>query len=54
MADLEGTEAEASGEGAVALSMQVRGKKPISDLVAQVSEIDGVIRVGTLDDESLD
>lgn len=54
LADLEGTEAEANGEGAVALSMQVRGRKPIADLVARLSEIDGVIRVGTLDDESLD
>ena len=54
LADLAGTEAEAPGEGAVALTMQVKGKKPISDLVARLSETDGVIRVGTLDDESLD
>ncbi len=34
--------------------MQVKGKRPIADLVARLGEIEGVIRVSTLDDETLD
>ena len=54
LADLEGAETERPRDGAVALSVQVKGRKPIADLVARLSEIDGVIRVGTLEDDSLD
>ena len=54
LADLEGAEAEAPRQGAVALNMQVKGKKPVSDLIVRLSELDGVIRAGTLEDESLD
>ncbi len=54
LADLEGAEAEQHRESGVALTMQVKGRKPIAHLVARLGEIDGVIRVGTLDDETLD
>ena len=53
LADSEGEETEAPRQGAV-LGMQVKGRRPIADLVARLSEIDGVIRVSTLDDETLD
>lgn len=54
LADLEGAEVEASAPGAVTLSMLVKGKKPVSDLIVRLSEIDGVIRVGTSEEDSLD
>lgn len=54
LADLEGTEAELSGTGAVTLGMQVRGKRPVADLVARLSEIGGVFRVGTVEDGDVD
>ncbi len=54
LADLEGAETEALSQGVVALNMQVKGKKPVADLIVRLSEIGGVIRVGTLEDESLD
>ena len=54
LADLEGIDTETSAEGAFALVMQVKGKKPIVELVARLSEIDGVIRIVTIDEESLD
>ena len=54
LADLEGMEAEMPGDGAVSLTMQVKGKKSVTELVARLSEINGVLRVGTLEDDSLD
>ena len=54
LADIEGTEAETRADGAVALIMQIKGKRPIPELVARLSEIEGVIRVATVDEDSLD
>ena len=54
LADFEGMDADAPGDGAVTLSMLVKGKRPVSDLVARLSEIDGVLRVGTLEEDGLD
>ena len=54
LADVEATEAETRAEGAVALVMQIKGKRPIPDLIARLSDIDGVIRVATVDEDSLD
>ena len=54
LADFEGTDVVSRAEGAVALIMQVKGKKPIPELVARLTEIDGVLRVATVDEESLD
>ena len=51
LADLEGTDPGRSEGGAVALAMQLRGRKPIADLVLRLSELDGVIRVGTVEDD---
>ena len=56
LADFEGTEIEtnAAGAGAVALVMQVKGKRPITELIARLTDIDGVKRVATIDEDSLD
>ena len=53
-ADLEGTDAEPPGRGIVALTMQVKGKRPAAHLIAALSEIGGVVRVGSLDDDDLE
>ena len=53
VADLEGVEPEiGSGKGVVSLSMQVKGKRPVSHLIARLSAIDGVVHVGSLADEN--
>ncbi len=52
IADEEGAEAERPIKGAVVLTMRVKGKRPVSNLVARLSEIDGVTRVGSLEDTS--
>jgi putative Mg2+ transporter-C (MgtC) family protein len=50
-ADLEGTDLRAGLEkGVVTLTLQVKGKRPVSHLVAKLSDISGVVRVGTLGD----
>jgi putative Mg2+ transporter-C (MgtC) family protein len=51
-ADLEGTEAASSRKGIVSLSMKVRGKRPISHLIASLSEIDGVVGVANVEEEA--
>ena len=53
-ADLEGVETQPHRGEAIALNMQVKGKKPVSDLIARLSEVAGVLYVGTLEDDSLD
>ena len=51
VADLEGIEAEGrDAKGVVSLSMQVKGKRPVSHLIARLSAIDGVVHVGSLAD----
>ncbi|MDA8250489.1 MAG: MgtC/SapB family protein [Rhodospirillales bacterium] len=53
IADLEGVEMPGRPRrGIVTLRMQVKGKRPISQLVARLSEIDGVREVGTESEES--
>jgi putative Mg2+ transporter-C (MgtC) family protein len=37
-------------KGDVALCMSVKGKRPISHLIAKLSDIDGVVGVGTIED----
>ncbi len=49
-ADWEGVEPERLGRGAVVLGMQVKGKRPVSHLIARLSAIDGVLRVGSVGD----
>lgn len=52
-ADLEGYEPEpVPAKGVVALSMNVRGKRPIARLIARLGEIDGVLGVGARDDDT--
>jgi putative Mg2+ transporter-C (MgtC) family protein len=49
-ADDEGAEPEpASFRTCVVLAMQVKGKRPVSHLIARLSAIDGVVRVGTME-----
>lgn len=38
----------------VTLSMQVKGKRPVSHLIAALTTIEGVQKVGTMDDTALD
>ncbi len=37
--------------GLVSLTMQVKGKRPVSHLVARLSGIDGVVQVGSLPED---
>ncbi len=50
LADFEGVEAEEPQRGTVVLSMQVKGKRPVSDLIAKLASVDGILGVGSLDD----
>ena len=50
IADDEGTEVEAPSRGITVLSMKVKGKRPVSHLIAKLSSIDGVVSVGSVDD----
>jgi putative Mg2+ transporter-C (MgtC) family protein len=52
LADFEGIEVESARKGIVVLNMQVKGKRPISHLIAQLSDIDGVVRVGSVEDDT--
>ncbi len=49
LADLEGTEPNRPARHVVALTMQVKGKRPVSHLIAKLTAIDGVRAVGTLE-----
>jgi putative Mg2+ transporter-C (MgtC) family protein len=51
-ADLEGVEIEHMTKGVVVLTMQVKGKRPVSYLITRLADIDGVVRVGSMDDET--
>ncbi len=55
-ADLEGVEPPPRpAGGVVTLRMQVKGKRPVSHLLARLSEIEGIVEVGTAaDDAGLD
>ncbi len=49
LADLEGDEARtAASTGIVSLTMQVKGKRPVSHLIAHLGDIDGVVHIGSL------
>ncbi len=50
-ADLEGAEHERPGRNTVVLTMQVKGKRPISHLIARLAAISGVVRVGSIGDD---
>ncbi len=53
-ADVEGTEADEYRGRLVTLYIQVKGKKPVSDLIVRLSNLKSVIRVGSLEDDRLD
>ena len=50
-ADLERAEGHRPTRGIVVLAIRVRGKRPFAHLVARLSEIDGVTRVGSMGDD---
>jgi len=52
LADLEHVEIEAAEKGVVVLNMRVKGKRPVSHLIGRLTDIDGVVRVGSLDDDT--
>jgi putative Mg2+ transporter-C (MgtC) family protein len=52
LADYEGTETGAPRKGMVSMSLQVKGKRPVSHLIARLSEIDGVSHVGSSREET--
>jgi putative Mg2+ transporter-C (MgtC) family protein len=52
LADFEGSESEAPRKGLVSMSMQVKGKRPVSHLIARLSDIDGVSHVGSMSEEA--
>ncbi len=52
-ADYEGVELERNHrKGAVTLCMQVKGKRPIPHLIARLSDIDGILEVGTINPDT--
>ncbi len=51
LADDEGVEIELRGQQPVTLVMQVKGKRPVSDLIAGLGDIGGIREVGTVDDD---
>ncbi|WP_428486970.1 MgtC/SapB family protein [Rhodopila sp.] len=52
LADLEGAEPERPAKGIVSLSMQVKGKRPVSHLIARLAGIGGVVRVGSVSEDA--
>ncbi len=52
LADFEGVEVGSPRRGIVALSMRVKGKRPVGHLIARLSEIDGVVHVGSAEDHT--
>ncbi|ACI52603.1 MgtC/SapB transporter [Gluconacetobacter diazotrophicus PA1 5] len=53
-ADDEGTDLSPRAPAGVTLSMQVKGKRPISHLISSLSDIPGVTAVGTVGHDELD
>jgi putative Mg2+ transporter-C (MgtC) family protein len=52
LADAEGVEIEQRQTSVVMLSMRVKGKRPVSHLIARLTTIDGVVRVGSVGEDS--
>jgi putative Mg2+ transporter-C (MgtC) family protein len=53
IADYEGVDVEPRHQkGVVVLCMQVKGKRPISHLIARLTDIDGVVGVGTTEGDN--
>jgi putative Mg2+ transporter-C (MgtC) family protein len=51
LADLEGADPERPFRNVVELRMQVKGKRPISNLIARLADIQGVVRVGSVEED---
>lgn len=54
LADREGTQVGSVGKGAVALTMEVKGKRPVGHLIAALADIEGVIHVGSSEEDGLE
>ena len=54
IADAEGADPERARRGTVVLSMQVKGKRPVTHLIAALTDIDGVLRVASAADDGLE
>ena len=54
LADAEGTDLSGAPTDIVVMTVQVKGKRPISDLIARLSEIDGVLAAGSADETELE
>jgi putative Mg2+ transporter-C (MgtC) family protein len=53
LADVEGVEPPPLRKGVVALTMEVKGKRPVSHLIVALTTIDGIVRVSR-DEEGLE
>ncbi len=51
IADREGTEVTLQPKNIVRLAMLVKGKRPVSHLIAAISDIDGIHEVGLANNE---
>jgi hypothetical protein len=47
ISDAEGIDLVRPREGVVAMTLQAKGKRPVSDLVKRLIEIDGIVHVGS-------
>ena len=52
LADAEGVEVDARRASLVLLTVRVKGKRPVPDLISRLAGIDGVVRVGSVGDEN--
>ncbi|MBB2202331.1 MgtC/SapB family protein [Gluconacetobacter tumulisoli] len=50
----DGHPGDAPQAGGVTLSMQVKGKRPVAHLIADLSDIEGVTAIGTSDDDEME
>ena len=54
LADIEGTDFETAASGTVVLTLQVSGTSPVTALITRLSEIAGVLSVGSTEGETLE
>ena len=52
--DWEGTDERQGGDGSAVLTIVVKGKRPISQLIVCLGDLQGVFHVGTVDEEILE
>ena len=52
LADWEGSDLEPARTNVVSLSLEVKGKRPVSHLISRLSAIQGIVQVGSLSEEA--